>query len=101
MIINLNNEIEIREQTVKVESPFSRNSEANQIGILIEEIKFMKAQQDKIIENQNIFQTYISNEIMGIKNRMNVLESDILLSKTLNTNTPKRTDLDHFNRLEM
>ena len=90
------NEFESREQIAKIESQNLRNSEATQISMLIEEIKFMKAQQSKILENQNIFQTYISNEITSIKNRMNVLESDILLSKTLNTGVAKRSDLGSF-----
>lgn len=91
-----NNEFESREQISHLEAQYARNSEANQISLLIDEIKFMKSQQTKILENQNIFQTYISNEITSIKNRMNVLESDILLSKTLNTGATIRNDLGSF-----
>jgi biopolymer transport protein ExbB len=58
-------------------------------GILLkDELKFMRAQQEKILENQNIFQTYISNEITNIKNRLNQMESNMILSKTLNTANP-------------
>lgn len=54
-------------------------TETNQIAQLMEEIRYMKSQQDKILENQNIFQTYISNEITILKNKMNQMESDMLL----------------------
>jgi hypothetical protein len=59
--------------------------EKNEISMLRDELRFMKSQQEKILENQNIFQTYISNEITSLKNRMNQLESDFLLSKTLSS----------------
>ena len=46
-------------QRVYENTPTHRSqSEQNQISMLVEEIKYMKAQQDKILENQNIFQTY-------------------------------------------
>jgi hypothetical protein len=57
----------------------------------------MKCQQEKYLENQNIFQTYISNEVTALKNRMNQLESDVLLSKTLSTNSHMPTDMSHYN----
>ena len=74
----------------------SRSIENSQINILKEEIKFMRAQQDKILENQNIFQTYITNEITNIKNRLNQMESNMILAKTLSTTTPFRSDLNQF-----
>lgn len=78
------------------ETPLQRPGESNQISMLIDEIKYLRAQQDKILENQNIFQTYISNEITSLKNKMNQLEGDMLLSKTLSSSHQRRGDLGHY-----
>lgn len=59
-------------------------------NMLQEQMNMMKDQQDKILENQNIFQTYITNEITQIKNRLNQIESDFLLSKTLSNPSGQR-----------
>ena len=72
--------------TVQNEGGFEAPSTAQ----LLSEIHHMRAQQDKILENQNIFQTYITNEITAIKNRLNQFESDLLLSKTLSNSANPR-----------
>lgn len=73
-----------------------RNEDNSQIILLREELRFMRIQQDKILENQNIFQTYISNEITSIKNKINQMEGDIMLSKTLSGGSMLRNDMSHF-----
>ena len=73
-----------------------RQEENTQIIMLKEELRFMRAQQDKILENQNIFQTYISTEITSIKNKMNQMESDIMLAKTMSGGSMMRNDMSQF-----
>ena len=91
-------------QKIDLESRSSqRNYEANnpqpqqdnaQMAMVLEELRMMRAQQDKI----NNFQAYISNELTSLKNRMNQLESDVMLSKTLSGNqaSSMRPDLGQF-----
>jgi hypothetical protein len=73
-----------------------RQEENTQIVMLKEELRYMRAQQDKILENQNIFQTYISTEITSIKNKMNQMESDIMLAKTMSGGSMMRNDMSQF-----
>mmetsp|Transcript_23660 Transcript_23660/g.21027 ORF Transcript_23660/g.21027 Transcript_23660/m.21027 type:complete len:130 (+) Transcript_23660:105-494(+) len=64
-------QIDLNPQPLEI-NPFTKNeNEFNMNAQLMAEIRTMKAQQDKILENQNIFQSYIINEITTIKNRMN------------------------------
>ena len=78
-------------------TPSSKRAEENtQIIMLREELRFMRIQQDKILENQNIFQSYISNEITSIKNKINQLEGDIILSKTMSQSSIMRNDMSPF-----
>lgn len=78
-------------------TPSSRRNEDNaQVLLLREELRFMRIQQDKILENQNIFQTYISNEITNIKNKINQMEGDIILSKTMSGSLMMRNDMSQF-----
>lgn len=95
-VVRQSSEKDMREFSRTYDNSHQRSSEVSQMSILIDEIKFMKTQQDKILENQNIFQTYISNEITSIKNRINQMESDILLSKTLSSSSQLRSDLGQF-----
>ena len=93
----LKNNFEIRDQIGRsYDNQILRGIENPQLSLLKDELKFMRAQQEKILENQNIFQTYISNEITNIKNRLNQMESNMILSKTLNTANPFRSDMNQF-----
>ena len=81
-----------RQQNISVETPvfppshevpreqmsIRRSQDSSvQIDSLKDEVYNLRAQQDKILEMQNIFQGYITNELTTLKNRMNRLETDI------------------------
>ena len=93
----LKSDFEIRDQIDRsYDNQILRSIENPHLSLLKDELKFMRSQQEKILENQNIFQTYISNEITNIKNRLNQMESNMILSKTLNTANPFRSDMNQF-----
>jgi len=45
-----------------------------ELAVLIDEVMRMRKQQERVVDNLNMFQSYVSNELMSLKNKLNSIE---------------------------
>jgi len=44
--------------------------------MILEELMKLWKQQERVVDNLNLFQTYVSNEIQGLKAKLNAVEQN-------------------------